>query len=237
MTTVDQGPSRLQHRMSMFVNRCISLTGRDTRVSPALTVGELIAEMSRRGCQLVRGIVRLRQPVFLDRGVRIRGRRCLRLAHGVSVGRNCDIDARSVKGVVLSKNSRLGQSGVITCTSKLSLVGRGFALGVASGVGDFFHIGCSGGVYIGNNVIIGPMFSAHSQEHHFESAAIIRDAGTCESPVHVSDNCWIGARVTLLAGTRIGPNTVIAAGAVVRGEHAGNELLAGVPARRVRTLA
>jgi acetyltransferase-like isoleucine patch superfamily enzyme len=236
MVSLPENPSRLRGRILLLVNRCILLTGRDTRVSPALTVGELIGELTRRGCQLTRGVIRLRQPVFLDRGVRICGRRRLQIARGVSVGRNCDIDARSVNGVVLSRNSRLGQSGVISCTSKLSLVGRGFALGKASGIGDSFHIGCSGGVYIGDNVIIGPMFTAHSQEHNFKSADLIRNAGTHESPVYVSDNCWIGARVTLLAGTRIGPNTVIAAGAVVRGEHAGNELLAGVPARQVKSL-
>jgi acetyltransferase-like isoleucine patch superfamily enzyme len=236
MVSRAEKPSRLQGQILPLVNRCISLTGRDTQVSPALTVGELIGELISRGCQLARGIVRLRHPVFLGRGVRVRGRRSLRIARGVSVGRNCDIDARSVNGVVLSRNSRLGQLGVITCTSKLSLVGRGFKLGEASGISDYFHIGCSGGVYIGDNVIIGPMFTAHSQEHHFNSAELIRNAGTHESAVYVSDNCWIGARVTLLAGTRIGPNTVIAAGAVVRGEHAGNELLAGIPARQVKTL-
>lgn len=47
-------------------------------------------------------------------------------------------------------------------------------------------------------------------------------------------NVWVGANSTLLPGCRIGDNTLIAAGSVVRGEVPANELWGGVPARRIR---
>ena len=44
---------------------------------------------------------------------------------------------------------------------------------------------------------------------------------------------WIGSGVTILDGTKIGNNTVIAAGAVVSGEYEDNCILGGIPARMI----
>jgi acetyltransferase-like isoleucine patch superfamily enzyme len=86
-------------------------------------------------------------------------------------------------------------------------------------------------------VIIGPYFSAHSQEHHFEDRKLpIRDQGTVEREIVVGDDCWIGSKVTLLSGTSIGSHTVIAAGAVVKGEFPSHVVLGGVPARILRRI-
>ena len=113
----------------------------------------------------------------------------------------------------------------------------GLKLGEDSGIGDFFHIGGSGGVTIGRNVIVGPNFLVHSQEHEFSNPTrAIRDQGTRQEAVEIADDCWIGSRVTLLAGTRLGPRTVVASGSVVKGQHNGNELLAGSPAKRIRSI-
>ncbi len=44
-------------------------------------------------------------------------------------------------------------------------------------------------------------------------------------------NCWIGAKVTILDGTIIGDNSVVAAGAVVRGQFPDNCVIGGIPAK------
>lgn len=56
------------------------------------------------------------------------------------------------------------------------------------------------------------------------------------SPVVVEAGSFIGAGTILLAGTKLGPRTFVAAGSVVMGEHPGSSLLAGAPARVVRRL-
>jgi acetyltransferase-like isoleucine patch superfamily enzyme len=57
------------------------------------------------------------------------------------------------------------------------------------------------------------------------------------SPIVIGDNVWIGTRVLILKGARIGSNSVIAAGAVVvAGEYPPNSLIAGNPARVVKQL-
>jgi acetyltransferase-like isoleucine patch superfamily enzyme len=126
----------------------------------------------------------------------------------------------------------------VTSTSHPSRYGTGFTLGAHSGLGDFCHVGASGGVTIGRGVICGPFVSFHSQEHRYDRADVdIRLQGTTERGIVIGDNVWIGAKATLLDGTCIGAGSIIAAGAVVKGDFPPRSLVAGVPARRLRSTA
>ncbi|HIV63639.1 MAG TPA: sugar O-acetyltransferase, partial [Firmicutes bacterium] len=49
-------------------------------------------------------------------------------------------------------------------------------------------------------------------------------------------NVWIGSHATLLAGVTVGDNAVIAAGAVVTKDVPADTVVAGVPARAVKSL-
>lgn len=55
-------------------------------------------------------------------------------------------------------------------------------------------------------------------------------------PVKIGENCWIGSRATILSGTSIGKNSIVGAGAVVKGEIPANVVVAGNPAKIVRNL-
>lgn len=55
-------------------------------------------------------------------------------------------------------------------------------------------------------------------------------------PVVIEDDVWLGARVTVLRGSRIGRGSVVAAHAVVTGDIPPYSLAAGVPARVIRSL-
>jgi acetyltransferase-like isoleucine patch superfamily enzyme len=80
--------------------------------------------------------------------------------------------------------------------------------------------------------------SFHSQEHNFEDvSAVIRDQGTTERGIVIGDDVWIGAKATILDGAVVGRHSVIAAGAVVRGQFPERSVLAGVPARLVRRIS
>ncbi|MFD2134657.1 acyltransferase [Novosphingobium resinovorum] len=56
------------------------------------------------------------------------------------------------------------------------------------------------------------------------------------APIVVGDGAWIGANAIILPGVHIGNGSVVAAGAVVTRDVPENSLVAGVPARIVRTL-
>jgi len=55
--------------------------------------------------------------------------------------------------------------------------------------------------------------------------------------VSIGPGSWLGAGAIVLPGARLGRNVVVAAGSVVRGEVPDRCVVAGVPARVVRSYA
>lgn len=54
--------------------------------------------------------------------------------------------------------------------------------------------------------------------------------------VEIGENCWIGANVVITRGVSIGSNAIVAAGSVVTKDVPFSTLVAGVPAKVLRTL-
>jgi acetyltransferase-like isoleucine patch superfamily enzyme len=55
-------------------------------------------------------------------------------------------------------------------------------------------------------------------------------------PITIETNVWVGAAATILPGVTIGPDSVVAAGAVVTHDIPPATLAAGAPARIIREL-
>jgi acetyltransferase-like isoleucine patch superfamily enzyme len=62
----------------------------------------------------------------------------------------------------------------------------------------------------------------------------IKDQGIVKSPVRIGPDTWIGTKVSVLRGTRIGRGCVLGAHAVVRGDIPDYAIAVGSPARVVR---
>lgn len=90
-----------------------------------------------------------------------------------------------------------------------------------------------GGIYIGDNVLIGPNVTIASVNHH-EDPKERRNLEFKE--VHIHDNAWLGANVTVTPGTVIGENAIVAAGAVVTKDVPKNTVVGGVPAKVIKTI-
>lgn len=90
-------------------------------------------------------------------------------------------------------------------------------------------------VHIGDSVMIGPNVQIYIAAHALNAAE--RNAGwETAYPVVIEDNVWIGGGAMVLPGVTIGRNAVIGAGAVVTRAVAANTVVAGNPARVIRTL-
>ncbi len=90
-------------------------------------------------------------------------------------------------------------------------------------------------IVVGDDVQTGPGVYITDQNHGYED--VDQPIGTQaphNKPVEIGAGSWIGAHAVILPGTRLGEHTVVAAGAVVRGEFPARVVLAGVPARVVR---
>ena len=88
---------------------------------------------------------------------------------------------------------------------------------------------------MGSDVIVGNFVSMHSQNHNFDDLNVpIRLQGVNSNGIFIGNNIWIGAKATILDGTKIGDGSIIAAGAVVKGEFPQNSIIAGVPAKVIK---
>ena len=182
----------------------------------------------------MRGLIRFRRLVFIGPGVRIRGASRLSIGKGTTLERGVRLDCFGKHPLVLGQRAKLGAMSIVSVTSHLSRLGVGCQIGDDSSLGEYCYLGASGGIRIGNDVIMGQFISFHSQEHLFgDPEALIRSQGTTEKGIDIGDDCWIGARVTFLDGSIVGAHSVVAAGAVVRGEFPAHSVIAGIPARIV----
>ena len=90
-------------------------------------------------------------------------------------------------------------------------------------------------IEIGDDVFTGHFVYITDQNHGYEDLSLpIGVQIWRNAPVSIGAGSWLGHGAVVLPGTRLGAHTVVAAGAVVSGEHPDNCVLAGVPARVVR---
>jgi len=90
-------------------------------------------------------------------------------------------------------------------------------------------------VFLGDQVTIGHGTTLVTT-HHEMGPSWKRAGATIGRSIAVHDGAWLGANVTVLPGVTIGAGAVVAAGALVTRDVLPNSLVAGVPARKLRTL-
>lgn len=91
-----------------------------------------------------------------------------------------------------------------------------------------------GGVDIEDLVMIGPNVNIITAGHPVDHAE--RRAYVEAKSIIIKRNVWIATAATILGGVTVGENSVVAAGAVVTKDVPANTLVAGVPAKVIRSL-
>lgn len=90
------------------------------------------------------------------------------------------------------------------------------------------------GIEFGKKVLVGTGVSVFDSDFHDTDPANRCNGTQRSGKVIIEDNVWIGDRVTILKGSKIGKDSVVAAGAVVAGEFPAGVIIGGVPARVIR---
>lgn len=108
-------------------------------------------------------------------------------------------------------------------------IGDGVLLGVEC------LIDCCGSVRLDQEASVGPRVQLITGAHEIGSSE--KRLGALQPrPIHVGTGAWLGAGAIILPGVAIGAGSVVASGAVVTEDVPPNQLVAGVPAKPIRTL-
>ncbi|MGW0565632.1 acyltransferase [Streptomyces sp. NPDC003016] len=109
-------------------------------------------------------------------------------------------------------------------------LGNGVVLGRGS------HVIADTTVTIADDCYFGPFVYVTSTNHSYDDPDVpVGKQWPRMDPVEIGPGCWIGTGAVILPGARLGRNVVVAAGAVVRGEVPDHAVVAGAPARIVRS--
>lgn len=111
-----------------------------------------------------------------------------------------------------------------------------FGKNLRLGADVFINMGCrfqdAGGITIGDGTLIGHGSTIVTLDHAVDPA---RRADMTPAPVVLGRRVWLGASVTVVPGVTIGDGAIVGAGAVVTKDVPPNTIVAGIPARPIRT--
>lgn len=90
-------------------------------------------------------------------------------------------------------------------------------------------------VIIGENTIISYNVHIRTDMHVFSDISIpIKEQGTIEKDIIIGNNVWIGFGAQIMSGIKIEDGAIVGAGAVVTKDVMKNEIVGGVPAKKIR---
>ena len=108
-------------------------------------------------------------------------------------------------------------------------------IGAKSVIGIRNTINCWIDISIGDACLFGDDIYVCDFDHVTTSLEVpIKDQGIVKTPVRIGPDCWLGTKVSVLRGTRVGRGSVLGAHAVARGDIPEYSIAVGAPARVVR---
>ena len=129
------------------------------------------------------------------------------------------INARIEPGAIIRDRVEIGDRAVI-------MMGAIINIGAVIGEGTMIDMG----VVMGGRATVG-------KHCHIGAGAVL--AGVVEpasaKPVIIEDNCFVGANAVVIEGIHVGEGAVVAAGSVVISDVPAGAVVAGVPARIIKT--
>jgi acetyltransferase-like isoleucine patch superfamily enzyme len=93
----------------------------------------------------------------------------------------------------------------------------------------------TGRIIIGDYVSIAPEVFITVSNYQFKAGTPFRQQPQTEKDVFIGNDVWLGARVIVMAGVKIGHGCIVGAGSVVTRDLPDNSIAVGAPARVINT--
>ncbi|GAA0263205.1 acyltransferase [Saccharothrix mutabilis subsp. mutabilis] len=148
----------------------------------------------------------------------------------VFLGKNVDLHCRPGYGrLEIGRWVHIGDGNAIRCHEGSLRIGDKAVFGKDNTVNCYLD------VEIGAATLIADWVYICDFDHVTSDVNLpIKDQGIVKSPVRIGPDCWLGTKVTVTRGTRIGRGCVLGAHAVVRGDVPDFKIAVGIPARVVK---
>lgn len=162
-------------------------------------------------------IFRLRSPHIITEGF-------------VFLGKRVEVHARRGYGrLILGRWVHIGDENRLRCHEGTMRVGDKCVFGRDNTVNAYLD------VEFGEGTIVADWVYICDFDHVTDDLDLpIKDQGIVKSPVRIGPDVWIGTKVTVLRGTKVGRGSVLAANSVVRGDVPEYSIMGGVPAVRLK---
>lgn len=143
----------------------------------------------------------------------------------------------------------IGQKAIRAFCGKLMLkkcgknvnIEHGAIFSANTSLGDYSGIGINARIHgdctIGDYVMMGPDVVIITRNHAFDRTDIpmMHQGFEEERPVVIGNDVWIGERVTILPGVHVGEGAILAAGSIITKDVPDYAIVAGVPAKIIKT--
>lgn len=166
------------------------------------------------------------------------------LGPGSMIYRGCTLDGGGAKNIYIGKGTTIQKNAVLgvwqrygnQCFSPELVIGDNCSLG------ENIHISTINKVVIGDGLLTGRYVyisdnnhgGLSSRDNHINPSS--REL-TSKGGIIIGNNVWIGDKVSILSGVTIGDGCIIAAHSVVTQSVPPKCMVAGVPARIIKTLS
>ncbi|MHA6627598.1 acyltransferase [Pseudonocardia sichuanensis] len=148
----------------------------------------------------------------------------------VFLGKRVEVEARRGYGrLEIGRWVHIGDGTAIRCHEGSTRIGDKVVFGRHNTVNCYLDVEIGAATLVADWVYVTD-FDHRTDDVH----APIKDQGIVKSPVRIGPDCWLGVKVSVLRGSRIGRGTVLGAHAVVRGDVPEYTIAVGAPARVVR---
>lgn len=145
------------------------------------------------------------------------------------------------KGVILVSESTANTAG-INHPVIISAEGPGSIIRIEDGVGisGASIVTCSE-IVVGEQTMIGANCNIYGTDFHCQRASerLHQSNGTASaptSPIHIGKRCWLASNITVLKGVTIGDESVVGAMSLVNKDVPSKAVVAGVPAKLIKTI-
>jgi len=148
-----------------------------------------------------------------------------------------DVVFRRKNNFIYKQGLRIGRNSVIEILSNDGEI----QVGINFLVYQRLHIGCYKKIIIGDNVLVGSdvLITDHSHGQYsgeIQSAPNIppNQREIVSDVVEIGSNVWIGDKVTILKGVKIGEGSIIGANSLVNKDIPANVIAVGSPAKPIK---